>query len=274
MAKNKDPAFMFYPADFMIGTFFMTNEEVGRYIRMLCLQHQQGRLSAEEMDSMCGDSSKIRAKFVMDENGMYYNERLDEEIAKRSEYKEKQRQYGSQGGKKRSTNAQATIKAPLSDPQATLKLPSTTRVGNENRNINIDSNNKTKNTSTNLYNKLRATYIYSERINNKVLEWLQYKSERREPYKETGLKVLLRRIENSALEYGDEAVCDVIDDSIANGWKGIVFDKLGAARNAPTQGGKAKTDKECSVPRYSTFDAEEALQAALEKSYRDINREI
>ena len=267
MAKNKDPAFMFYPSDFMIGTFFMSDEEVGKYIRMLCIQHQQGRLSAEEMDLMCGNSSKIRAKFVTDENGMYYNERLDEEIAKRRAFCDKQR----------NNRLNATTKSQPSSNQTSTKLKpnSNPRVGNgnENRNINIDSNNKTKNISTNLYNKLRATYIYSERINNKVLEWLQYKSERREPYKETGLKVLLRRIENSAVEYGDEAVCDVIDDSIANGWKGIVFDKLGAARNAPTQGGKAKTDKERSVPRYSTFDAEEALQAALEKSYRDIQRD-
>jgi uncharacterized protein YdaU (DUF1376 family) len=38
----KDPAFLFYPSDFLTGTMFMNNEQIGIYIRLLCSQHQHG----------------------------------------------------------------------------------------------------------------------------------------------------------------------------------------------------------------------------------------
>ncbi len=63
-------------------------------------------------------------------------------------------------------------------------------------------------------------------IYNKIIEWLEYKQERKELYKETGLKNLLTQIENSIEQYGEEKVIDVISQSMANNWKGIIFDKL------------------------------------------------
>ena len=63
-------------------------------------------------------------------------------------------------------------------------------------------------------------------LTEKLTEWIAYKTERREPYKEQGMKSLLRQIENNQLTYGEQAVCDLIDDSMANGWKGIIFDRL------------------------------------------------
>ena len=42
--KNKDPAILFYPEVFIMGTIFMSDEEVGKYIRLLCYQHQHGGL--------------------------------------------------------------------------------------------------------------------------------------------------------------------------------------------------------------------------------------
>ena len=40
------------------------------------------------------------------------------------------------------------------------------------------------------------------------------------------MKSLLRQIETNCVLYGDQAICDLIDDSMANGWKGIIFDRL------------------------------------------------
>ena len=37
--KGKDPAFLFYPNDFIVGTLMMTDEEVGIYIRLLAYIH-------------------------------------------------------------------------------------------------------------------------------------------------------------------------------------------------------------------------------------------
>ena len=43
---------------------------------------------------------------------------------------------------------------------------------------------------------------------------------------EIGLKALLRRVEDNCLNYSAEAVCDLVDESMANNWKGIIFDRL------------------------------------------------
>jgi len=49
---GKDPAFLFYSSDFTIGTQFMTDEQVGKYIRLLCAQHQTGHLDEEHMTGL------------------------------------------------------------------------------------------------------------------------------------------------------------------------------------------------------------------------------
>ena len=86
----KDPAFLFYSSDFLSGTMLMSNEEVGIYIKLLCLQHQQGHLKEEDMLSM-GANPKILNKFVKDNEGNYYNERLEYEAEKRHKYTESRR---------------------------------------------------------------------------------------------------------------------------------------------------------------------------------------
>ena len=88
----KDPAFLFYSSDFLTGTMLMTDEQVGKYIRLLYLQHQKGHLLKEHMINICKSCDKdIFDKFRIDENGLYYNERLRIEIEKRSKYCESRR---------------------------------------------------------------------------------------------------------------------------------------------------------------------------------------
>lgn len=81
----KDPAFLFYSNDFLSGTMLMSNEEIGIYIKLLCLQHQQGHLKEEDMLSI-GATKKIFSKFIKDNEGSYYNERLEYEANKRKAY--------------------------------------------------------------------------------------------------------------------------------------------------------------------------------------------
>ena len=92
---SKDPAFMFYSSDFLTGTIFMTNEEVGIYVRLLCIQHQHGgSIGKVEFENMVGDRDRIREKFK--ENGVgYYNERLREETERRKAYSESRRKNRS-----------------------------------------------------------------------------------------------------------------------------------------------------------------------------------
>jgi uncharacterized protein YdaU (DUF1376 family) len=84
----KDPAFLFYASDFLTGTMFMTNEQVGLYIRMLCAQHQHGgRIDTNVLRTQCdGITNGIQVfnKFEHDESGSF-NPRLENEILLRKE---------------------------------------------------------------------------------------------------------------------------------------------------------------------------------------------
>lgn len=85
---SKDPAFLFYSNDFLTGTYTMTDEQVGKYIRLLCLQHQKKYISEKDMLNICKSYDEdIFCKFVKDENG-FYNERLREVAEKRKLYSE------------------------------------------------------------------------------------------------------------------------------------------------------------------------------------------
>lgn len=80
----KDPAFLFYPSDFLTGTMFMSNEQIGIYIRLLCSQHQHGGIiDKDSFNALVGNNSLIKNKFVEVETG-FYNERLTTEMEKRN----------------------------------------------------------------------------------------------------------------------------------------------------------------------------------------------
>ena len=84
---SKDPAVLFYTSDFISGTLTMSYEQKGKYIILLCLQHQQGKLSYEDMINICGTyDEKIFSKFEKDEEGFYYNQRMRDEAEKRVKY--------------------------------------------------------------------------------------------------------------------------------------------------------------------------------------------
>jgi len=99
---SKDPAFLFYSSDFLTGVADLTFEERGQYITLLCLQHQKGRLRKKAIQiAVPGLSDDVLKKFEQDENGLFFNERLEFEAGKRAKHAEKQRQRAIDGWKKR-----------------------------------------------------------------------------------------------------------------------------------------------------------------------------
>lgn len=76
----------------MSGTMFFSDEQVGKYIRLLCAQHLTGRLSEKHMLNICKTYDEdIFSKFEKDEAGKFYNVRLEREILKRKNYSESRR---------------------------------------------------------------------------------------------------------------------------------------------------------------------------------------
>jgi len=83
----KDPAFLFYPGDFLGGTQFFTDDELGKYVRLLIAQFNMGHLYEKDMLKICENfNERIFSKFVRDPAGLYFNKRLEIEIENRHLY--------------------------------------------------------------------------------------------------------------------------------------------------------------------------------------------
>ena len=124
----KDPAVLFYTSDFLSGTFTMDNEQVGKYIRLLCLQHQKGKLSEKDMLSICkAYDSEIWDKFKV-EDGLYYNDRMLNETVRRQKFSESRR-----------NNAKSPKKESTSEAYAEhMETETENRTINENINIDFE----------------------------------------------------------------------------------------------------------------------------------------
>lgn len=84
----KDPAVLFYTSDFLTGTMTLSDEQTGKYIKLLCLQHQKFELTEKDMMNICKSYDEdIFNKFIKTDTG-YYNERMRQEADKRKRYSE------------------------------------------------------------------------------------------------------------------------------------------------------------------------------------------
>jgi hypothetical protein len=126
---SKDPAVLFYTSDFLSGTFTMTNEQVGMYIRLLCFQHQKGKLSEKDMLTICPSrDEEIWGKFDI-KDGFYINSRMYEEAEKRKAY------CDSRKGNRSKKNICKTY-------DTTYEKHMSPHMENENENENINEINK------------------------------------------------------------------------------------------------------------------------------------
>lgn len=83
---------------------------------------------------------------------------------------------------------------------------------------------------------LESLFGYNQYLLEVVSDWFTYKKERRETYKPIGRKMLLSKIQNKVSEYGEDAVVNVMRESMASNYQGIVWDWL--TQNKRTSGKK------------------------------------
>jgi uncharacterized protein YdaU (DUF1376 family) len=196
----KDPAVLLYTSDFLSGTRTMTNEEVGMYIILLCLQHQNGKLTERDMLSICKTYVEaVYSKFDL-VDGYYINKRMYEEAEKRSKFTESRRNNAS---------AKHMLK----------HMGDHMEIENENRNEN----------------KNRNVLIYpSSEFQNLWEEWIEYKKEEhKDRYKST--KTEQKAINNLVKLSGGSLVVatEIVNNSIANKYKGLFEIKYYGQKAAP-----------------------------------------
>jgi uncharacterized protein YdaU (DUF1376 family) len=129
---SKDPAVLFYTSDFLSGTFTMSNEQVGKYIRLLCLQHQKGKLTEKDMLSICkAYDDEIWCKFKI-EDGAFYNERMYNETVRRQKFSESRRNNA------KSSKNESTSKAYAKHMETETETENITITKDENVNIDFE----------------------------------------------------------------------------------------------------------------------------------------
>ena len=88
----KDPAFLFYPGDYVSGTMGMTFEEKGAYMDLLMLQFNRGHMNTHMIQHTVGHLwEQVKCKFIQDDEGLWFNVRLDFEKDKRKTFTESRR---------------------------------------------------------------------------------------------------------------------------------------------------------------------------------------
>lgn len=93
----KDPAFLFYPGDWLGGTITFTRAQKGAYMDLLMAQFNQVGLTIEDIKHILGTDfwmweTKLKSKFQEESNGLYFNRKLREESIRRKLYTTSRRQ--------------------------------------------------------------------------------------------------------------------------------------------------------------------------------------
>lgn len=196
----KDPAFLFYPDNFMSGTMFMSDEQVGKYMRLLCAQHLTGHLSEKHMLIICKSYDEdIWNKFEKDGDGNYFNIRLENEIIKRQNFSDSRK--ANRIGK-------------------TKDLKKTSKKQVKNKSITYDNHMGNGNENGNINEIVKSTF--SENFMFHWKKWIEYKKLQHNftfkqiRYEQTSINELEK------LSGGNEEIAiKIIDTSIAKGWKGL-----------------------------------------------------
>lgn len=230
-------------------------EKLGELMYYILL-YQDGEADAEPTDPM------VAAMFAMIKNTMVQDaEKYAETCAKRSE-------SGKQGGRPKKHEEKPEVEDNQSETKGleenrekanalSEKQSETKKADNESDNDNendtdkdIDTDNGSSTKKKRKEKKKEPPVDYEGMVErsslpmtvaDKVLEWVQYKLERKEPYKEMGFKAFITQTEGYTREYGADNVANVINKSMASGYKGVVWDWLKSAR--PTSSGKVDWDR-------------------------------
>ena len=157
---GKDPAFLFYPNDYLGGTMGMTFEQKGAYIELLMLQFNRGHMTKDMIGHTVGQLwDGIKDKFKKDAEGKYFNARLDEEKLKRQRFTESRRN-NIKGINQHSKKSGHT----------------TSRMENENEVINIDVNTIENRIETFIY-KVEEFSILEINERNKFIDYWTERSD-------------------------------------------------------------------------------------------------
>ena len=210
----KSPAFQFYADDFVAGTCDLSAEEVGAYIRLLCLQWNRGSIPVQDRFKLnriagCTVTDDVLSKFPDGKNA-----RLEAVREKQLSFIEMQRAKGIASGQSR-LNRGSTAVQPNPEPKGNSPSPSPSI------------------TKLKLSNKAeQAPQVIPESLNRPDFaaawsDWCAYRRERGQTLKSRTAHAQLAEL----AKRGPAAAIASIRQSIMQGWQGLF--ELRSNGNAP-----------------------------------------
>lgn len=249
---SSDPAFLMYSKDWLSGTAEYMPDEKGVYIDLLCYQHQNNGLpkDTERLAKMVGLSHEsflkiwqvISKHFIESDNRMV-NQKLQKVMNNRAEKSHINTITGTFAGILRLGNYSSRQYKYLRDnfkvsnfinypkEEITERLTEwidtcLKSIGNGNEDVNNYKKVLEKVLSEN-------SIILPEGFEPLILEWLQYKSEKGQSYKPTGLKnLLLTFIEESGSD--KEEAKKMLKYSMSKNYTGLFKDKSNGSNRQNT----------------------------------------
>lgn len=216
----KDPAFLFYPGDWLGGTLLFSRSHKGAYMDLLMAQYANGHLSIDEIRGVLnGDfesmwESRLSAKFKVDDKGLYFNEKLDEVLAGRRLFTASRLSNLKGNSKKKNTHTGTHMETHMETHMGG-------HMENENENENIIFKvSKEKKEKTTI--KKNSTKVQSE----KSIEIIEYLNELNGTNFRTDTKATVRLIDQRIGEgYSIQELKEIIEYKIAE-WKGTEWDRF------------------------------------------------
>ena len=111
----------------------------------------------------------------------------------------------------------------------------------------------------------------SEPLQDKVREWLQYKKERRESYRPTGMRSLITQVAKAEQSHGTLAVMEQIETAMSSGWKGMGLDRM---RASPGLTVREPTGAELAMQMAMEARGEAPWEPPWEPPCRDLDAEV
>lgn len=197
----KDPAFLFYPNDWLGGTIGMNFDLQGAYLTLLILQFNKGEFSEQQALNVVGEKRWIELKEKFETDGsLFWNIRLRDEHAKRKRFSEHQRENVK---KRYQTTYQNSTKPPTN-------------------NLPLENEDENKNENKSL-------------IEIKIEEFYNFRKELKKPILDSSKESFLKKL-NKLSNGNNEVAIEILDESISNGWQGIFPLKNNANQNGTKQG--------------------------------------
>lgn len=242
----KDPAFLFYPGDWLGGVITFTRLQKGAYIDLLMAQFNafdgERHLSFEDIKTILGNDfplweSKLKYKFVKDKTGKFFNEKLENEIIARRHWTGSRRD-NKLGKKHKSDHMNKDMIEHMEDEDDNKDLikdekkKTPSKKNNQKLDAKKATDKKTKTESgLNFYNLGTPEFMDAW---NKIIQTKKWKNKM-----QLALQMSLDKLKN----YPPAFAALLVIDAIEKGWQGVVYDNVNDKLEKWKKGNKTIDEK-------------------------------